>query len=623
MTDQTTHYGLKLPDFNIAPWHDEVNNNARTIDALIFESLQAAGITGVWDFDTLYTVGERVVDPDTSTIFTCLVSNISPASGTFADYRSSNPSHWIASTLALTPRGEWANETVYNQYDIVYDQGEGIAALCLVAHTSSASPDTIRDDAAFWEFIIDLQLTANADDVAYDNATSGLTAADVQAAIDEMVVNHNAALVSIALKANIASPALTGTPTAPTPSTGDETTRLATTAHVAAKIAASSGLSNVAVRVASTANVVIATALEEGDTIDGVVLVAADLVLLKNQTTAAENGFYDVPASGAASRNTAFDTWDELVGKVANVSEGTANADTSWRFTINPGGTINVTAVTVAAYGGGGLQSPVGIPDGGTGETDAAAAFAALKQAATEGATGVAERATTGEAAAGTDTERYVTPAGAAAAIAALGISAGTIVGVQRFTASGTYTRAAGCTKVLAIGQAAGGGGGGVDNVSSGFSSGGSGAAGETRIGVFTPAATVAVTIGAPGTGGPGDNDDGGTGSDLTFGAHMVCKGGIGGQGVTSDTTHGASGTTPTGSGGVVIPPTKQPVTSAVGVIITGGCTLFGIGGLKPSSGDGEDGDGYGSGGAGARTNSGEEGGGDGAPGILFIIEYK
>lgn len=54
----------------------------------------------------------------------------------------------------------------------------------------------------------------------------------------------------------------------------------------------------------------------------------------------------------------------------------------------------------------------VAIADGGTGQSTAALGFAALKQAATTSATGVAEIATTAEAAAQTDTSRYVTPEG-------------------------------------------------------------------------------------------------------------------------------------------------------------------------------------------------------------------
>lgn len=60
------------------------------------------------------------------------------------------------------------------------------------------------------------------------------------------------------------------------------------------------------------------------------------------------------------------------------------------------------------------------IQGGGTGQATAATAFSALKQSATESATGVAELATTAEAIAGTDTSRIVTPAGLAAAQAVI-----------------------------------------------------------------------------------------------------------------------------------------------------------------------------------------------------------
>ena len=58
----------------------------------------------------------------------------------------------------------------------------------------------------------------------------------------------------------------------------------------------------------------------------------------------------------------------------------------------------------------------VAIANGGTGQTTAALAFAALKQAATDAATGVVELATSAEVITGTSTSLVVTPAGFAAA---------------------------------------------------------------------------------------------------------------------------------------------------------------------------------------------------------------
>lgn len=57
------------------------------------------------------------------------------------------------------------------------------------------------------------------------------------------------------------------------------------------------------------------------------------------------------------------------------------------------------------------VTGTVAIANGGTGQTTASAAFGALKQAATDTATGVVELATAAEVATGTDTTRAITPA--------------------------------------------------------------------------------------------------------------------------------------------------------------------------------------------------------------------
>lgn len=82
-----------------------------------------------------------------------------------------------------------------------------------------------------------------------------------------------------------------------------------------------------AVRVATTANITIATALNSGDVIDGVTLVDGDRVLVKDQTAAEANGIYVVSATPA--RSTDFDSLspiDEVNGSLVAVQEGTTNA---------------------------------------------------------------------------------------------------------------------------------------------------------------------------------------------------------------------------------------------------------------------------------------------------------
>jgi hypothetical protein len=143
----------------------------------------------------------------------------------------------------------------------------------------------------------------------------------------------------------------------------------------ASKPAPATARSVVRVRAASTSNIAIATALNNGDSIDGVTLATGDLVLVAGQTSAAENGIYTVAASPA--RSTDYAAFADLPGLIAIVNEGTANADTEWHCTSNAGGTIGSSAVTFAQYGG---------PSGAAGR----AVLAAADQTAVQAAVGVA-----------------------------------------------------------------------------------------------------------------------------------------------------------------------------------------------------------------------------------------
>lgn len=189
-------------------------------------------------------------------------------------------------------------------------------------------------------------------------------------------------------RAPLASPALTGTPTAPTPANGTNTTQIATTAFVRAtrldQLAAPTaeialggfrltGLGDPqgsqdavtkayvdltvqglepkqSVRAASTANI---ATLSGAMTIDGVALVAGDRVLVKDQTTASQNGIYVVTA-GAWTRAVDADVWGELISAYVFVEGGTTNADMGYLSTVDAGGTLGTTAVTFVQFTGAG-----------------------------------------------------------------------------------------------------------------------------------------------------------------------------------------------------------------------------------------------------------------------------
>jgi len=102
-------------------------------------------------------------------------------------------------------------------------------------------------------------------------------------------------------------------------------------------------------RVGTTANIT----LSGTQTIDGVAVIAGDRVLVKNQSSAAENGIY-VVAAGSWSRAADADTWAELVGAFTFVEEGTVNDNSGWVCTSPAGGTLGVTAVTWEQFSGAG-----------------------------------------------------------------------------------------------------------------------------------------------------------------------------------------------------------------------------------------------------------------------------
>lgn len=87
------------------------------------------------------------------------------------------------------------------------------------------------------------------------------------------------------------------------------------------------------VRVVSDANVTI-SGLNNGDTIDSVVVATGNLVLLSAQTTGTENGVYLIGATAGSTirQKDFFSSGDFFTGGLLRVTEGTVYADTTWQF---------------------------------------------------------------------------------------------------------------------------------------------------------------------------------------------------------------------------------------------------------------------------------------------------
>ena len=107
------------------------------------------------------------------------------------------------------------------------------------------------------------------------------------------------------------------------------------------------------VRVASTATV---TVSGPGAAIDGITLSSNDRVLLKNQSTASENGIYVFNgAASALTRATDADANAEVTaGLFTFVEEGTVNADSGFVLTTDGTITVGSTALAFAQFSGAG-----------------------------------------------------------------------------------------------------------------------------------------------------------------------------------------------------------------------------------------------------------------------------
>jgi len=231
---------------------------------------------------------------------------------------------------------------------------------------------------------------ASAHNHAIGDVTGLQTALDAKAASSHAhtIADVSGLQASLDGKAPLASPTLTGTPTAPTAASGTNTAQLATTAFVlgtrldqlaqptadvalnarkitglgdpmAAQDAATKSYVDLAVqgldpkqsvKAASTGHI---ASLSGTMTIDGVALLSGERVLVKDQTTASQNGVY-VVAAGAWARSPDMDAWGELVSAYLFVEQGTVNADMGFLCTVDAGGALGSTPVTFVPFSGAG-----------------------------------------------------------------------------------------------------------------------------------------------------------------------------------------------------------------------------------------------------------------------------
>ncbi|QGQ95877.1 hypothetical protein EHS13_13825 [Paenibacillus psychroresistens] len=156
--------------------------------------------------------------------------------------------------------------------------------------------------------------------------------------------NLAALLTAMGLRATISNPVFTGTVTL-----GQDPASALQAATKQYVDAYALGLdTKVSCRAVATSNIT----LSGTQTVDGVVLVVGNRILVSGQTTASQNGIY-VVAAGAWARSSDADTSAEVTsGMYTYIEEGTANGKNGWSLLTADPIVLGTTALTFTLFNG-------------------------------------------------------------------------------------------------------------------------------------------------------------------------------------------------------------------------------------------------------------------------------
>ena len=119
--DYTPNYKFIIPKFDTATWHDYIESNFRSIDALLYNIFVVNGYKGEWMNSTLYEVGSVLFIGDgngdfTGKLFKVLVEHTTPNDGNFETFYENNPDKYEqfadfdAAERAAQLAKDWANK---------------------------------------------------------------------------------------------------------------------------------------------------------------------------------------------------------------------------------------------------------------------------------------------------------------------------------------------------------------------------------------------------------------------------------------------------------------------------------------------------------------------------------
>ena len=150
--EYTTNYKFEIPSFDFPNWHTYYARTLKTIDSMFYQVTGSTNLKGAWQNSTAYVIGDRVIDTDDSTTYVCLVDHTSAASpDTFADERTDQPTYWSVSRIGPAPRGDWVTATLYFQNDFVQHGNQYY--VCEIQHTSGTFATDLA--ASKWTLLLD------------------------------------------------------------------------------------------------------------------------------------------------------------------------------------------------------------------------------------------------------------------------------------------------------------------------------------------------------------------------------------------------------------------------------------------------------------------------------------
>ena len=268
----------------------------------------------------------------------------------------------VASNLTIAA-DSGSNDTVTLTTDtLTFEGGEGIDTTVSNNKISIAGEDATTSNKGIASFNTS-HFTVSSGAVSAQNFTIGSTALTIggssttlagiqQLDVDNVRTDGNTISTTDSNGDLVLSPNGTGTVTVPSGyknRAGFGTNSLVSKEYVDA-IKSNLDLKD-SVKAATTGNIT----LNSAQTIDGVSVSAGDRVLVKNQSSAAENGIWVVVAGNNWTRATDADSSAEVTsGMFVFVEYGTTNGDSGWVLTTDGTITVGSTALAFSQFSGAG-----------------------------------------------------------------------------------------------------------------------------------------------------------------------------------------------------------------------------------------------------------------------------